>query len=119
MDRTEIIERVQQGKCSESELLEYLKMHYLYVSSNAMREVARHGYNSAEIVVQLKNLCQYRDSTKHKLFGIDTVGLLAIATLIKVGIKKEDIKCYAELDDLFKARVDVLVQEAFEDMDLR
>jgi hypothetical protein len=108
-----IIKKIQDGNCTENQIVEYLGINNLFVLSNAMFEIVKKGYHSPEIIICLERCSQFRDPQKHKLFGIDTIGLLAIATLIKIGIAKEDIYAYNELDDLCEARVDILVNEAF------
>ena len=109
MSNNEIIKRIQDGVYSKKELQEFLNINNVFVLSNTMKEIIKLQYKTDSIIDRLLEISQYRNR-EHILIGIYTIGHLAIATLLKLGIKKEELDCYNKLDEFEKDIVLKLVE---------
>lgn len=109
MNTSEVIKKIQQGLYIIEDLNEFLEINNVFVLSNTMKEIVKLKYNKENIINRLMEISEYRKS-EHVLIGVYTVGHLAIATLLKLGFKKDELSCYKNLDNFNKNIVDKLVE---------
>ncbi|MDB2094464.1 MULTISPECIES: hypothetical protein [Clostridium] len=109
MSNNKIIKKIQDGLYVDEELQEFLKINNVFVLSNTMKEIVKLQYKTDFIINRLIEISKYRER-EHVLIGVYTIGHLAIATLLKLGIKKEELDCYNTLDDYEKGIVSKLVE---------
>lgn len=107
MNIGKIIKEIQYSSCFEDDIIKYLDIKNNFVLSNAMKAIVKRQCSTDKVVKKLKEISQYRQR-KHTLIGIYTVGHLAIATLIRLGVNKEDLDIYIKLDNFDKNIVDKL-----------
>ncbi|WP_291584067.1 hypothetical protein [Clostridium sp. UBA6640] len=109
MSINQIIKKIQQGNYVNEELQEFLEINNIFVLSNTMKEIVKLQYKTEKIISRLIEVSEYRKSS-YVLMGVYTIGHLAIATLLKLGFKKEKLNCYNDLDDFNKDIVEKLVK---------
>lgn len=109
MSNNKIIKKIQAGLYVNEELQEFLEINNVFVLSNTMKEIVKLQYKTDGIINRLIEISQYREK-KHILVGVYTIGHLAIATLLKLGLKKEELECYNTLDEYEKNIILKLVE---------
>lgn len=114
MNTNKIITKLKNKNYNSIELESYLEINQLYVLSNSMKEIVRNQVKSDKVVKRLIELGAYREK-KHNLMGVYTIGHLSIATLLKLGIEKDILECYKNLDAFDKDLVDALY-ESYDDV---
>ncbi|ADM70116.1 hypothetical protein [Paenibacillus polymyxa] len=77
---------------------------------HAMTRIGKEGFRTEKMIKKLSELSLKREP-QDKLLGHYKVGDLAIATLIKLGEKKEEISGFRFLDDFEKKMVFRLFEE--------
>lgn len=101
MNNNKIIKRIQQGEYVNEELQEFLGINNVFVLSNTMKELVKLQYKTDAIISKLVEISEYRERA-HVLIGVYTIGHLAIATLLKLGFRVEELDCYNNLDEYEK-----------------
>ncbi|KHD34116.1 hypothetical protein NL50_17940 [Clostridium acetobutylicum] len=86
-----------------------MEINNAFVLSNTMKEIVKLQYKTDTIIDRLIEISDYRESS-HVLIGVYTIGHLAIATLLKLGFKKEELDCYNNLDEYEKNIVLKLIE---------
>ncbi|WP_342428939.1 hypothetical protein [Paenibacillus sp. FSL L8-0158] len=77
---------------------------------HAMTQIGKEGFRTERMIKKLSELSLKREP-QDKLLGYYKVGDLAIATLIKLGEKKEEISGFRTLDEFEKKMVFRLFEE--------
>ncbi|HEY9062699.1 MAG TPA: hypothetical protein VIO64_19710 [Pseudobacteroides sp.] len=90
-----LIKDIQQDKLSKEELIKCLDIPHNYVLSNTILKIVRKGIKEDEVIEKLAKLKIYMKK-ENKLFGIETVGHLAVAALFALNSEKS-IKKYIEI----------------------
>lgn len=90
-----LIKEIQQDKLSEEELIKCLDIPHNYVLSNTILRLVRKKIGSDDVVDKLAELKVFM-KTENKLFGIETVGHLAVAALYVLNSKKS-LEKYTEI----------------------
>ena len=109
MSNSKIIKRIQDRIYVKEELQEFLEINNVFVLSNTMKEIVKIQYKTDAIINRLIEISEYRGNS-HILTGVYTIGHLAIATLLKLGVSKEELDCYNCLDEYEKNIVLKLVE---------
>lgn len=109
MSNSKIIKKIQEGLYVNDEIQEFLEINNVFVLSNTMKEIVKLQYKTDGIINRLIEISEYRER-EHILVGVYTIGHLAIATLLKLGLKKEELECYNSLDEYEKDIVSRLVE---------
>ncbi len=104
-----LINSIRSGNISESELEEYLNYNNVFVLSNTMREIVKKNVATSSVKSKLLELCKKRTNDQI-ILGLYTVGHLAMATLVKIGVDREEISEYMNLDEFDKKMVDNLIE---------
>lgn len=107
MNIGKIIKEIQDSTYFEEDIVKYLDIKNNFVLSNAMKAIVKRQCSTDKVIKKIKEISQYRQK-KHILIGMYTVGHLAIATLIRLGVNKEYLDIYIKLDNFDKNIVDKL-----------
>lgn len=113
MGTSKIINEIQNGEVSDSKLFEYLMMNNAFVLSNVMKELVKRKLITTEIKRRLVEISKLMGK-EHVLMGAYTIGHLALATLIQLGVIISDLDVYLNLDDFDKNIVDKMVESYHE-----
>jgi hypothetical protein len=82
-----LITDIRQDKLSREELVNCLDVPHNYVLSNAILKIVRKKINGDDVVEKLAKLKVYMRK-ENKLFGVETVGHLAVAALYVLNTQK-------------------------------
>lgn len=96
----DIAKKISNGEYTKEELINHISSGNPLIAYQVMNQIGKQNYNDDIIIKKLNSITNNRDFKKHKLLGIYTIGDLAIATLLKLGVKKDDISGYSELTDV-------------------
>ncbi|MBU9709526.1 hypothetical protein KSP24_21725 [Paenibacillus sp. AK121] len=99
-----ILRKMEEGKCSIDELENLLEEKNPIVLYHAMAHIGKEGIRTEKIIKKLSELSLKREP-QCKLIGHYKVGDLAIATMIKLGEKENEISGFKILDDFEKKMV--------------
>ncbi|KAA6475395.1 hypothetical protein [Bacillus swezeyi] len=99
-----IIKKIEEEKCSIDELKSFLDDRNPIVLYHTMTYIGKKGYKTADIEEKLYKLSLKRES-EDKLLGIYKISDLAIATMIKLWEKEEDIEEYKHINEFEKGTV--------------
>ncbi|WP_342428931.1 hypothetical protein [Paenibacillus sp. FSL L8-0158] len=105
-----IVKKIEEGKCSIQELENLLEEKNPIVLYHAMTHIGKESIRTEEIIKKLSGLSLKREP-QDKLIGHYKVGDLAIATMIKLGEKENEISGFKILDDFEKKMVFRLFEE--------
>ena len=105
-----IVKKIEEGKCSIDELENLLEEKNPIVLYHAMTHIGKESIRTEEIIKKLSGLSLKREP-QDKLLGHYKVGDLAIATMIKLGEKANEISGFKVLDDFEKKMVFRLFEE--------
>ncbi|BCN32375.1 hypothetical protein [Anaeromicropila herbilytica] len=112
MSNNKIIKRIQEGVYDKEELQDFLEINNVFVLSNTMKEIVKIQYKTDAIINRLIEISEYRGKS-HVLMGVYTIGHLAIATLLKLELKKEELECYNNLDE-YEKNIVLKLEEGYE-----
>jgi hypothetical protein len=107
-----LIKDIQQDKLGREELISCLDIPQNYVLSNTILKIVRKRIDGDEVVEKLAKLkvCMKKEN---KLFGIETVGHLAVAALYALNTEKSIGKfneIMSELSELDKECVESVIK---------
>ncbi|AUS26578.1 MULTISPECIES: hypothetical protein [Paenibacillus] len=105
-----IVKKLEEGKCSIDELENLLEEKNPIVLYHAMTHIGKEGIRAEEILKKLNELSLKREP-QDKLLGTYKVGDLAIATMIKLGEKEDEITGFEILDEFEKKMLFRLFEE--------
>lgn len=95
MGNLSLIKDIQQDKLSKEELIKCLDIPHNYVLSNTILKIVRQNINEDDVIDKLAEL-KVHMKKENKLFGIETVGHLAVAALYVLNSEKS-LKKYKEI----------------------
>jgi len=105
-----IVKKIEEGKCTIQELENLLEEKNPIVLYHALTHIGKEGLRTEEIIKKLSELSSKREP-QDKLIGHYKVGDLAIATMIKLGEKEDEITGFKILDEFEKKMVFRLFEE--------
>ncbi|MGY5486906.1 hypothetical protein [Paenibacillus sp. ALE2] len=105
-----IVKKLEEGKCSIDELENLLEEKNPIVLYHAMTHIGKEGIRAEEILKKLNELSLKREP-QDKLLGTYKVGDLAIATMIKLGEKEDEITGFEILVEFEKKMLFRLFEE--------
>ncbi|MDT9721076.1 hypothetical protein QVE09_19420 [Paenibacillus sp. ClWae2A] len=105
-----LIKKIEEGQCSIDELQLLLNEANPIVLYHVMTYIGKEKLGSTGINEKLEELTSRRGASD-KLIGYYKVGDLAIATLIKLDKKTDEIAIFKSMDDFDKKMIFNLIEE--------